>query len=60
MTRVDLTALDERLFRILTSSDFLGMKGLANEVPIFIAGAFFACGSAASRHSTALLKFSGM
>src|SRR4051812_36534511 len=28
--------LSERLFKILGHPDFLGMKGLANEVPIFI------------------------
>ena len=32
----NLAALSERLFTILGSSDFLAMKGLANEVPIFI------------------------
>lgn len=31
-----LHALAERLFTILSGSDFLAMKGLANEVPIFI------------------------
>ena len=36
MTTVDLTALAERLFRILSDRDFLAMKGLANEVPIFV------------------------
>jgi hypothetical protein len=36
VTPVDLHALAERLFRILTSRDFLEMRGLANEVPIFI------------------------
>jgi hypothetical protein len=36
VTPVDLHALAERLFRIITSRDFLAMKGLANEVPIFI------------------------
>lgn len=36
MSPVDLHALAERLFRILTSADFLAMRGLANEVPIFI------------------------
>jgi len=36
VTKVDLNALAERLFRIITSADFLAMKGLANEVPIFI------------------------
>jgi hypothetical protein len=28
--------LAERLFEILSKPDFLAMKGLANEVPIFI------------------------
>jgi hypothetical protein len=32
----NLLALAERLFRLLGSHDFLAMKGLANEVPIFI------------------------
>ena len=36
MTPVDLNKLAERLFRILTSRDFLEMRGLGNEVPIFI------------------------
>lgn len=36
MTPVDLNALAERLFRILTARDFLEMKGLSNEVPLFI------------------------
>jgi hypothetical protein len=36
VTPVDLHALAERLFRILTARDFLEMRGLANEVPIFI------------------------
>src|SRR5688572_22073124 len=36
MTSRDLNVLAERLFRIITSRDFLAMKGLANEVPIFI------------------------
>lgn len=31
-----LNELSERLFQILKSPDFLAMKGLANEVPIFI------------------------
>ena len=31
-----LTQLSERLFQILGHPDFLSMKGLANEVPIFI------------------------
>lgn len=31
-----MNALAERLFSILSHSDFLAMKGLANEVPIFI------------------------
>ena len=31
-----MNALAERLFRIFCHSDFLEMKGLANEVPIFI------------------------
>jgi hypothetical protein len=34
--RHDLGALTERLFRVFCSADFLAMKGLANEVPIFI------------------------
>jgi hypothetical protein len=33
---VDMNRLSERLFHILSSSDFLAMKGQANEVPIFI------------------------
>ncbi|MCG3777051.1 MAG: hypothetical protein JW395_3927 [Nitrospira sp.] len=33
---VDLGVLGERLFRIFSDKDFLAMKGLANEVPIFI------------------------
>lgn len=33
---MDLNALGERLFRIVSGKDFLAMKGLANEVPIFI------------------------
>lgn len=32
----DLNALSERLYRIISSPTFLDMKGLANEVPIFI------------------------
>jgi len=32
----ELNALAERLFKILGHPDFLAMKGLANEVPIFI------------------------
>jgi len=32
----DLSALSERLHRIVSSASFLDMKGLANEVPIFI------------------------
>lgn len=32
----DLGALNNRLFSILSDKDFLAMKGLANEVPIFI------------------------
>lgn len=32
----DLNALTERLVRLLGDADFLAMKGLANEVPIFI------------------------
>jgi len=36
MTPVDLHALADRLFRIITARDFLAMKGLANEVPLFI------------------------
>lgn len=31
-----MNRLSERLFHILSSSDFLAMKGQANEVPIFI------------------------
>jgi hypothetical protein len=36
VTSQELTDLPERLFRILSHPDFLEMKGLANEVPIFI------------------------
>ncbi len=36
MSAQDLHALAERLFKILSNPDFLAMKGLANEVPIFI------------------------
>ncbi len=36
MSAQDLHTLAERLFKILSSADFLAMKGLANEVPIFI------------------------
>ena len=36
MTTADLHALADRLFRILSHPDFLAMKGLANEVPIFV------------------------
>ena len=36
MTSQELTDLPERLFRIFSHPDFLEMKGLANEVPIFI------------------------
>ena len=36
MSAQRLHALAERLFKILSSPDFLAMKGLANEVPIFI------------------------
>lgn len=36
MNNLDLNALTERLFAIFSHCDFLGMKGLANEVPIFI------------------------
>jgi hypothetical protein len=36
VTPTDLRTLPDRLFRILGSRDFLEMKGLANEVPIFI------------------------
>jgi hypothetical protein len=32
----EMNALAERLFRLLGHPDFLAMKGLANEVPIFI------------------------
>lgn len=32
----DLPALTERLVHLLSSRDFLAMKGLANEVPIFV------------------------
>lgn len=32
----DLNAMTERLVRLLGSKDFLAMKGLANEVPIFM------------------------
>lgn len=32
----DIGALSERLFELLRHPDFLGMKGQANEVPIFI------------------------
>ena len=32
----DLTTLPDRLFEIFRNPDFLAMKGLANEVPIFI------------------------
>ena len=32
----DLNTLAERLFHLLSSKDFLAMKGLANEVPIFM------------------------
>lgn len=33
---MNIHALSERLFKILSHPDFLAMKGLANEVPIFI------------------------
>ena len=33
---MNIPALSERLFKILSHPDFLAMKGLANEVPIFI------------------------
>lgn len=36
MSTHDLNALSERLHRIISSPTFLDMKGLANEVPIFI------------------------
>lgn len=36
MSSHDLNALSERLHRIISSPSFLAMKGLANEVPIFI------------------------
>lgn len=36
MSTHDLNALSERLYRIISSPTFLDMKGLANEVPIFI------------------------
>jgi hypothetical protein len=36
VTGPDIHGLGERLFRILSNPDFLAMKGLANEVPIFI------------------------
>ena len=36
MTTQNLDALAERLFEILRHPNFLAMKGLANEVPIFI------------------------
>lgn len=32
----NIDSLAERLYKILSSADFLAMKGLANEVPIFI------------------------
>ena len=33
---VNIANLSERLFKILSHSDFISMKGLSNEVPIFI------------------------
>ena len=36
MTTVDTNTLADRLYRILSNPDFLAMKGLANEVPIFV------------------------
>lgn len=36
MTRVDLVAEEEHLFKVLRSSRFLRMEGLSNEVPFFI------------------------
>src|SRR5947207_11163729 len=36
VTPVDINVLAERLFQILGHPNFLSMKGLANEVPIFI------------------------
>ncbi len=36
MTTTVSDALAERLFQILSQRDFLDMKGLANEVPLFI------------------------
>jgi hypothetical protein len=36
MISSEMNALAERLYRILGHPDFLAMKGLANEVPIFI------------------------
>jgi len=36
MNSLALNELSERLFRILSHPNFLAMKGLANEVPIFI------------------------
>lgn len=36
MSRTDYNALADRLFRIISHRDFLDMRGLSNEVPIFI------------------------
>ena len=36
MISTDMNTLSERLFQILSHPNFLSMKGLANEVPIFI------------------------
>ncbi|WP_373059897.1 DUF1788 domain-containing protein [Gemmatimonas sp.] len=36
MIKHDLGAVTERLFHVFSSAEFLAMKGLANEVPIFI------------------------